>query len=399
MDFDGPRFPLYSKEFAVDPHRMYREMRQLYGSLAPVELAPGVPATLVIGYHTALRVLNDHEHFPADPRVWQRDISADCPVLPMMEWRPNSLRSSGSEHIHYRTATAAALGRVDMHLLHATVEQAAIPLINSFCEDGACDVAGQYAYPLILSTLNTLFGCSPEISRRAATSMAAIFDTVDAAAGNRALTETLLELARTKRADPGPDITSRLVQHPVNLDDEGVMHQLATLYAAGIETQQNLIINTLRLMLTDDRFAGDMLGGSLSTRDALDEVLFNDPPLANYCISYPRQPILIEGAWLPAHQPVLISMAACNNDPAVRTGDALHNNRSHLAFSTGSHSCPARTVALLIVQDAIDQLLDALPEMELAVPADRLEWRPGPFHRALVSLPVVFPKSPPLNFR
>jgi hypothetical protein len=32
----------------------------------------------------------------------------------------------------------------------------------------------------------------------------------------------------------------------------------------------------------------------------------------------------------------------------------------------------------------------------LAVDIERLGWRPGPFHRALMALPVVFPKSPPL---
>ncbi|MGY2062489.1 cytochrome P450, partial [Nocardia gipuzkoensis] len=45
----------------------------------------------------------------------------------------------------------------------------------------------------------------------------------------------------------------------------------------------------------------------------------------------------------------------------------------------------------------IDQLLDALPEIRLAVPGPALQWRPGPFHRALAALPVVFPPSPPLN--
>ncbi|NUS92759.1 MAG: cytochrome P450, partial [Nocardia sp.] len=51
--------PLYAPEFAADPHRAYREMRAGWGSLAPVELAPGVPATLVLGYSTAVRILND----------------------------------------------------------------------------------------------------------------------------------------------------------------------------------------------------------------------------------------------------------------------------------------------------------------------------------------------------
>jgi cytochrome P450 len=106
---------------------------------------------------------------------------------------------------------------------------------------------------------------------------------------------------------------------------------------------------------------------------------------------------MIDGVWLPANQPVLISLAACNNDPKIR-GEAASSigNRSHLAWSTGPHACPAKSVAYLTVQNAIDQLFDALPEIQLAVPAAQLEWRPGPFHRALTSLPVVFPKSPPL---
>jgi hypothetical protein len=66
IDTDHHRVSLYSAEFAADPHRAYQEMRSRYGSLVPVDLAPGVPATLVIGYRTAVRILHDPEHFPAD---------------------------------------------------------------------------------------------------------------------------------------------------------------------------------------------------------------------------------------------------------------------------------------------------------------------------------------------
>jgi len=186
-----------------------------------------------------------------------------------------------------------------------------------------------------------------------------------------------------------------MLAHPNNLDDTEMIHQLVTLYAAGIEPQQNLIANTLRLMLTDDRFRGGLIGGTVSTREAVDEVLFTDPPLSNYCITYPRQPILIDGIWLPADQPVVISITGCNTDPEVNNGQ--YTNSSHLAFSAGPHACPARRASSLIAQDAIDQLLDALPEMRLACLPDELCWRPGPFHRSLTALPVTFTPTPPLN--
>lgn len=84
-------------------------------------------------------------------------------------------------------------------------------------------------------------------------------------------------------------------------------------------------------------------------------------------------------------------MAACNNDPELTRGPAgISGNRAHLAWSIGPHTCPARSHAYLIAETAVTCLLDALPEMDLAVPAAELRWRPGPFHRALESLPVRF---------
>ncbi|MBB5911801.1 cytochrome P450 [Nocardia transvalensis] len=396
VDTDGPRVPLYTAEFAADPQAAYRDMRRRFGSLAPVDLAPDVPATLVIGYRTAVRILNDPEHFPADPRIWQRTAPADSPVMPMLEWRPNAIRSAGADHERYRQANVAAIDGVDLHALHATVERIAVPLINSFCETGSAELIHQYAFPLTFEVLNAMLGCTADIGQRVARGMAMIFEGIEAEKGNEMLSQALLELVTLKRAEPGDDIVSRLLAHENRLDDMEMIHQLVTLYGAGIEPQQNLIVNTLLLMMTDDRFAGNLLGGSLSTRDALDEVLFTDPPMANYCITFPRQPVLIDDVWLPAHHPVVISMSGANNDPAVGARE-FTDNRSHLAWSVGPHACPARSVAYLVVQDAIDQLLDALPELQLAVPAHELTWRPGPFHRALAGLPVSFPQSPPLH--
>ncbi|MFD8245660.1 cytochrome P450 [Nocardia sp. NPDC059691] len=395
-DSVGPRIALYTEEFAADPHRVYREMRRRFGALVPIELAPGVPATLVIGYQIARRILNDPEHFPADPRYWQKRIPSDCPVLPLMEWRPNAFRSTGTDHARYRNPTVAALREVEMFSLHRMVERIAFPLINAFCETGTAEIISQYAYPLTFEVVNTLLGCPPDIGRRAAEALAALFDGVDTDQAHGALDAALADLAELRQKKPGNDITSRLLRHSACLDRTEMIAQLMSFYGAGIEPLQNLIVNTVRMLLTEDRFAGGLLGGSVTTHAALDEVLFTDPPLANLCTTFPRQPILIDGVWLPAHQPVVISMAACNNDPSV-TADEYVDNSAHLAWSIGPHACPARSVAYLVAQDAVDQLLDALPDMRLAVPVEELTWRPGPFHRALTALPVVFPPAPALS--
>ncbi|WP_374726786.1 cytochrome P450 [Nocardia kruczakiae] len=394
IDTGETRVAIHGESFRRDPHAVYRALRQRYGTLAPVELAPGVPATLVLGYYTAVRILHDPEHFPADPRPWQQSVAGDCPLRPMMEWRPAARYSSGAEHARYRAPSVAAIEGVDLHAMHARVERIATALVDAILPAGRADLASQYAFPLVLAVLTEVFGGSEDIVGQVAAGTKERFDSDGTAAhGMDTLTAALTDLVPFKRAHPGDDITTRLIQHPARLDDREVAAQLMSFAGAGLQAVPDLVCNALRLMLTDDRFGGSLLSGSLHTRDALDAVLFNDPPMANFCTTYPRQPILVDNMWLPAIQPVVISIAACNNDPEIASKDtARSGNRSHLAFSTGPHACPARTVAYQIAQDAIDYLLDLIPDIALAVPADRLEYRPGPFHRALTALPVVFPR-------
>jgi len=391
---------LHSPEFAADPHSAYNDMRRRCGPVAPVEIAAGVPATLVLGYREALQILSDPFHFPPEPLAWQSTAGTECPVLPVMEWMPKTSKTVGENRDRYRGAYLAALGNIDLYALRGTVERTAMPLINSFCEAGSADLLIQYAIPLTVRVLNELLGFTPEAGEKAFAAMSALRNATDAASaelGNKMFTEVVSTVMAAKRAAPGADVMSWLLEQSADFDDAEIVQEMAVLYATGTEPTWNLIANTLLLMVTDDEFHDDLLGGALSVRDAIDEVLFTDPPLANFCFSYPRQPQVIGETWLPVHQPVVISLAACNNDPAAVVGNRT-GNRSHLAWGAGPHSCPAQSVAMIIVQEALDQLLDALPDIELAVPAEQLQWRPGGVHRALSAFPVAFPPSPPFAF-
>ncbi|MFD0360162.1 cytochrome P450 [Nocardia sp. GCM10030253] len=397
IEFKGPRIPIWDEKFAGDPHGAYRDMRERYGPLVPVEMWPGVSATLVIKYRIAVRILNDPEHFPADPRTWQTTVPADIPIMPMIEYRPNAIRTSGTEHTRYREALNDALAGMDLNSLRSMVARSAIPIINTFCRDGQADVLNQYILPLVFSVFCQIIGCPPKIGQEVAKANAAMFDGVDTETVNAIMGPALLELTALKRAHPADDVITRLVQHHAGLSDEEMVHQLVLLFAAGVEPTLNLTANTLLLILTDTRYTSGDNSRPLTIKTALEERLATDPPMTNYCITYPRQPILVEGVWLPANQPVIISMAACNTDPEMNTGEFLDNGWN-LAFSSGPHACPAdaRSYGLLLAHDAIDQLLDVLPELKLADAEEELVWRPGPFHRALTALPVVFPPSSPL---
>ncbi len=64
------RVPLYGAEFAANPHAFYDYLRD-FGPAGPVELAPGVDATLVTDYSAALHVLQNPDTFVRDSRRWR----------------------------------------------------------------------------------------------------------------------------------------------------------------------------------------------------------------------------------------------------------------------------------------------------------------------------------------
>ncbi|MET9033102.1 cytochrome P450 [Streptomyces mirabilis] len=387
--------PLYGPDFAADPAAVYRRLRTA-GPTAPVELAPGVRATLVTSYDAALHVLRSPETFSKDPRRW-RDLADgtvphDSPVVPMMMYRPNALFTDGEQHERLRGAITDSLALVDPNTLRGYVERSADTLIDRFAPLGTADLLGEYAQVLPLLVFNHLFGCPAEYGVRLVEGMSGIFDGVDAEKADELLTSTLLDLVALKRGNPGQDMTSWLMEHPADLTDEEMIHTLVVLMGAGTEPQQNLIANSLRLLLSDERFAGDLSGGSLPVEDALDEVLWTDPPIANYAVHYPLHDVVYEGAVLRAGDPLVVSLAAANTDPAL-TADQRAGNRAHLAWSAGPHNCPAQSPARLIATAAVEKLLDRLPDVELGLPVGELSWRPGPFHRALAALPVRFPPT------
>jgi cytochrome P450 len=315
-----------------------------------------------------------------------------------MAYRPNSLFSDGAEHLRLRQAITDSLAKIDSHGLARHVDRVSRYLVGQFSSRGSADLLNEYAKLMSLLVFNELFGCSPEVGDQLLSGMSGIFDGVDPEKSNRDILEAMMGLVAQKRAQPGDDVTSWLMAHPAGLSDEEMMHQLVLLGGAGSEPTRNLIANGLLLILSDERFYGGQHSAGLLVEDALDEVMWNNPPLANYGVHYPVHDVELSGAVLRAGDPVVISFAGANTDPALSSARQLLSKRAHLGWSAGPHACPAKDPAQLIAVTAIEKLLNQLPDIELSVPVESLAWRPGIYHRALVRLPAHFtPVRPTRN--
>jgi cytochrome P450 len=384
---------MHDASFAADPQQVYDRLRA-HAPAGPVELAPGADATLVVGHEMALRVLQNTELFARDARRWKAlnegRIGMDNPVLPMMAYRPNCLFTDGAVHLRLRKAVTDSLAQLNITRIRRDVEPIADYLLDRFSERGRADLLNDYAKLLPLLLFNKLFGCPADIGDTLTTSMSAIFDGKDALRANQDLTACLMELIALKRRQPGDDVTSWLIQHPAGLTDEELKDQLVMLMGAGVEPERNLIGNALVLLLSG---AGGRQSGML-IEEALDHVLWNQTPIANYATHYPVQDVDLGGYVVEANTPVVISFAGANRDPALAEARRAHSKGAHLAWGAGPHACPAKDPAQVIATTAIERLLNSLPDLRLAVPEKDLQWRPGPFHRALVALPVTFSPTP-----
>ncbi|MGW2031320.1 cytochrome P450 family protein [Streptomyces spinosus] len=390
----GARCPMHDAAFAADPQQVYDRLRA-HGPAGPVELAPGVDATLVVGHEMALRVLQNSTLFARDARRWKAlnegRVGLDSPVLPMMAYRPNCLFTDGAVHLRLRKAVTDSLARLNITRIRRDVEPIADYLIDQFSERGRADLLNDYAKLLPLLLFNKLFGCPADIGDTLTSAMSAIFDGKDALRANEELTACLMELIALKRRQPGDDVTSWLIQHPAGLTDEELKDQLVMLMGAGVEPERNLIGNALLLLLSPDTSGRD---SGLLVEEAIDDVLWNQTPIANYATHYPVQDVDLGGVVAEANTPVVISFAAANSDPALAEARQKRGKGAHLAWGAGPHACPAKDPAQVIAVTAIEKILNALPDLTLAVAEKELEWRPGPFHRALVALPVAFSPTP-----
>lgn len=200
----------------------------------------------------------------------------------------------------------------------------------------------------------------------------------------------LTELIALKRRRPKDDLTTRLMEHPAQLSDEEVLHQLVTLLSGGTAPLAAAIGTSSALYLGEDWQVG------LPVEDAVSQTLWNYAPIANYAAHYPTHDVELGDRLVRANDPVLISFAAANTDPKLTEHREQLSAKAHLAFGAGPHACPAKDPAFMMTVTAVETLLNQLLDVEMRVPFKALTWAPSPWSRTLVTLPIRFtPRAAP----
>ena len=187
------------------------------------------------------------------------------------------------------------------------------------------------------------------------------------------MTELLDEVIAWKRANPGDDLLTLLIDAEEDgdrLTDAELTSQVSLLFIAGHETTVNLIGNGLLALARHPEQRARLVEDPDLVTNAVDELLRYDAPV-QMTRRIPLEPRDLHGVTLEPGSFVLCSLASANRDEDHFGPDAAEldlgraDAHDHLAFGGGVHYCLGASLAKLEAAVAIGALVERFPHYEV----------------------------------
>jgi cytochrome P450 len=380
-----------------DSDAVHARLREEWGDVAPVELAPGARAWLVTEYRTIVAMARGQFPLTATTRTWSGHErprpSADAPMLrPLAATdRPMVEQADGSVHGRLRTPLDEVLGVIDDAEVAKTTRARCDELIDGFAATGVADLVREYVAPLPHLTLGVLLGFDAETARQVFEASTRRAAERDSAAAVHEVSFLLSAQTAARQPDGSPTPAGRLARHAAYASTAEAAHGVLSLTATASLGLQAWLAQTLYLSLTDEQFARRLAGGRLGTDEALDEVLWTASPVSSLAPRIALEDFLLDGKLVQSGDAMLLAVGAVGSDPSIRGAGPWDGSggSAHLAFGVGTHACPAPHLARLIVRTAAETLHRRLTPA-LSLRPEELRWAPDFRFRLLEALPVVF---------
>lgn len=386
---------LLGERDALDPYTEYEHLREQWGPLAPVDIVPGVPAWLVLGYEAAASMLRSEIMFSRDPRNWTYQQRRALPegLLAVMAPRENAYYVDGPRHRRLRAPIDDAFAAIDETRLRLSVEVACDAILDGLAGRGEADLIQDFTVPLCVHVLSELLGLSHSDAQRMSVLTRDIYSaSASAEPASAESMQLMMEHVAAHRLEPGDDLTTALIEHSAMNNDVEVMTTLAEMFVVAHDAEVAWVAGALHMLLTDDRFAARLYGGRLDVTTAVEEASRIRPPVVNVLPRFARQDCELGGRFVAAGDALIPAIAAANADPALAIDDPLSDagGRYHLTWGVGPHSCPAQRVASIIGRTAISAVVHRIPQMHLAIAREEITMVRSLWTRYPAALPVRF---------
>ncbi|MFC8219237.1 cytochrome P450 [Streptomyces sp. NPDC057362] len=386
LDLDGPEFDPVLADL----------MRE--GPLTRVRLPHGEGwAWLATRYDDVKAITNDPRFGRAE--VTKRQVTR---LAPHFKPRPGSLAFADQpDHNRLRRAVAGAFTVGTAKRLRPRAQEILDGLVDGVLAEGPpADLVERVLEPFPITVVSEVMGVPAADRERVHSWTRQIISTSGGAeAAERAkqgLYGWITETVRARADSDGDDVYS-LLGAAVGRGEVGETEAvgLAGPLQIGGEAVTHNVGQMLYLLLTRPELMTRMRERPEARGTALDELLRwishrTSVGLARIAL----EDVEVHGVRIAAGDPVYVSYLAANRDPDVFPDpdriDLDRDPNPHLAYGNGHHFCTGAVLARMQTELLVDTLLERLPGLRLAVPADQVAWRRKTMIRGPRTLPCTW---------
>jgi cytochrome P450 len=394
-----PAMPLPREwEVPFDPPPEYAKLRTTPG--LPRVLCPtGLTAWLVSDYAGVRAVLGDGRLFSARPGQAAHAIKAFDPDSPVDGFP----RMDGPEHVrirrHFAPQVSQARRLSELRPLVERITDDAITRMLASPQPFA--LHRDFSTAITTAVIAELIGVPADKRHLMHDAATALFDfstSVDEL--KVALTPLfgyLYEAIVARRAAPGDDVLSRMIEHSADSDrpltDAELVEMNAALLIAGFDTTASMITYGLVTLLHNpEQWAKLCADPGLAASAAEELVRFLG--VGYGLLRQATEDTELNGEKIRAGDYVVVAVQSGNRDTALHPdADRLDVTRKagpHLGFGYGAHACVGQQIARLELTTVLGALARRVPAIRIAVPIEEIRWKPDSVVRGPAELPVAW---------
>ena len=369
----GPRTVTAHPELNVsmddipDMHHVLARLRS-EAPLAEVR-CNGAPAWIILTYEALRDALRDEDTFPSA-------AAYSTTTDPAVGRTLNSMR--GTEHTRNRAVVSPMFRKQRMAAYRdELLEPVCHSIVDRFEGQPRVDLRTVLTHRFPMVVITRLLGLpaddSEALERWSNALFTYPFDPDGALAAKAEFTAFLEGIMDERRAEPGDDLISTLVNGEFQghtLTQEEILSFLRLLFPAGTHNTTNAIGNLFFALLEHPELMERVRTDATARHWAVEETLRWEPSVGNLPRQVCADGAVFHGVEIPPDAPVVYSFAAANRDPAMFAQpdhfDLDREPPEMLTFGLGEHFCLGAWLGRQEMHVALDVMIERTRHLELA---------------------------------
>ncbi|WP_088104802.1 cytochrome P450 family protein [Halalkalibacter urbisdiaboli] len=394
-----------------DPFPIFKKTRAM-GSVIRLPFPMGESekqAWIVTHLDEAMKVLKDQEHFCVDPKSIDKNSNIKKSLTGNTDSSSLFLSSSLNaidepDHKRLRTLVSKAFTPRYMESLRPRVQKIANELLDQVQDRGEMDLVKDYANPLPINVISDMMGVPKSDHAKIHKWSEGIANglglgTVDpkTAQSLQDFGDYIKQLVVHKRKQPSDDLISQLIlieEAGDRLDEKELISMLQLLIFAGHETTSTLISTGTLILLDHPEQLEKLKSDHSLIPSAVEELLRFNGPSTTAGPRYALKDLELGGQQIKKGDMILPLLKSANRDEQHFSDsedlDVTRKIKRHLAFGQGVHMCLGAPLARVEGDIAFTTLLKRMPNLQLNIPRENVNWHFKLAAQGLSTLPVSF---------